>query len=325
MCRYLEPYLHDESVRVIQQSKKMAGETFKVENNRLIISGLQDAQDIAYILCPYGVGDTLYALALTCAGKQVLFPGRRLCFIMKESHAVMCGWFDENAAVAADSILSEALNYFCVTNGITRLDNFLYAHFPKTSDFCLLPAYNDFPEKNMISRYKGLVFDLPSNTVPEVPQIPGLSEAEASSFGIDKRTIILMPYAKSCLNLLPVFWEALAKGLMAFGYKVFTNAAPGEEAVPGTQRLSEDLEKTAGLCEKALAVISLRSGICDVLAFTETILFVVNTSEYLLNEWNLSYATSREGIVNLLCDSHDKLSDTAKTLLNFFQEAMTGA
>lgn len=56
----------------------------------------------------------------------------------------------------------------------------------------------------------------------------------------------------------------------------------------------------AVLCEFCRLVISLRSGLCDVLAFTEAQLVVLNNREYHFNEWNLSAVTSRKGIYSLM-------------------------
>ena len=58
-------------------------------------------------------------------------------------------------------------------------------------------------------------------------------------------------------------------------------------------------------CEGCAAVISLRSGLCDLLGFTETKLIVINTSEELFREWNLRNVFERKGIYNVNSYSTD--------------------
>ena len=276
-----------------------------------------------YVLCPYGIGDTLYALGFMNAYRNYMASGREICFIVKERHVQMIQWFEAigERFIASDQLTS-ILDYFTVTHGIWRLDNYLYAHFKKDKGFQLLPAYQKIEEKNMLARYRELVFGLPKDTAWSMPLIPTASEDLIRQYDIDEKTVILMPYAVSAIAISMFFWEMIADSLKKLGYKVFTNVGKDEGVIRGTQELSEDIEKTAGLCEQALAVVALRSGMCDVLAQTEATLFVINTSVYHQEEWNLHSVTKREGIVNLLCDSQDKYLETAKTIISVFAEAM---
>ena len=62
-------------------------------------------------------------------------------------------------------------------------------------------------------------------------------------------------------------------------------------------------------------MISLRSGLCDLLGFTETKLIVINTSEELFREWNLRNVFERKGIYNVNsysqtgCSNDDKINE----------------
>lgn len=88
--------------------------------------------------------------------------------------------------------------------------------------------------------------------------------------------------------------------------------------VPYTEALSGDLNTVSRLCESSLAVISLRSGICDVLAFTEIMLFIVNTSEYYYQMWNVAHIVSREGIMNFLYRGISDIERIVKNILYIF-------
>lgn len=90
--------------------------------------------------------------------------------------------------------------------------------------------------------------------------------------------VILMPYAASVTQIPDMFWEILAEFLKDKAYRLYTNIKDStEKPVKGTAVLTGDLNTLVGLCERSYAVICLRSGICDVLAFTSTQLFVIDT------------------------------------------------
>ena len=116
---------------------------------------------------------------------------------------------------------------------------------------------------------------------------------------------------------LPIsFWESLAFRLKQGGYSVYTNVGSRKErAVCGTRPVAKSLLETAQFCEGCAAVISLRSGLCDLLGFTETKLIVINTSEELFREWNLRNVFERKGIYNVNsysqtgCSNDDKINE----------------
>ena len=114
--------------------------------------------------------------------------------------------------------------------------------------------------------------------------------------------MVLMPYAKTAEMLPASFWEELARRLAGKGYSLYTNVGSDKEKeIPGTKPLAEPLLNTALFCEGCRAAVSLRSGLCDLLGFTETKLIVLNTSEELFDEWNLNDVFPRDGIWNINC------------------------
>ena len=111
-------------------------------------------------------------------------------------------------------------------------------------------------------------------------------------------------------------WEELADLLMALGFTVFTNVkGPEELPIKKTIGLCADLGTMAAICENCRLVISLRSGICDVLAFTETNLVVVNLTEYHLSEWSLKAANDRKNIHSFLFND-EKMIPSILGMLN---------
>ena len=287
-----------------------------IENNNLCAEFVDESY--YYIVFPYGMGDTLYALSFAEAFRKKENISKRLCFIIKKAHKGIAGWFlkDDDEVIVSDDLV-KSLNEFSISNGVWKLGNYLYAHFKKDPSGNLYKEYFDIGA-NMLDKYRSLVFDLPDDTETAVPVIPDASYDLIEKYGIDKNTIILMPYARS-QNWLPEgFWEALVRLFDRNGYKVLTNVVQGEPQIEGTTAMSESVEETAGLCKAALAVIALRSGLCDILALIDTPMFVIYTDRHSYESWNLSCVKDDGCIANLLCDVPDKMSETAVAIAECF-------
>lgn len=297
------------------------GKTFHLgdDNGFLVYEGVALKHDTFYIVCPYGIGDTLYAASLAESLKSFRSLSN-ICFIVKKSHSQIPDWFDYiDEKIVSDEIVN-TLNLFSIFLGKWEMKNYLYGHFRKDTNGAILSEYGDCEVKNMIYRYKKLVFHLPAESILEEPKIlPDelLFQKLMTTYNLDSQSIILMPYANSAALLSEHFWEILANLLIDLGFTVYTNVKGSEElAIPGTTALRADLATMAAICEFCRLVISFRSGICDVLAFTETNLIVINGSEYHLNEWNLKYATNRNNIHSFLA-SDNTIIPTILDILNY--------
>ena len=274
-----------------------------VDNGFLVYEGIRLEHDTLYIVCPYGIGDTLYVAALAESLKKTRFINK-ICLIVKKNHSQIPDWFDAiDDKIVSDEIVN-ALNVFSVYLGIWELKNYLYGHFRKNTDGSISPEYRSCEVKNMIYRYKKLVLHLPAECLLEEPKIVPdemLFEKLMTEHKIGRQSIILMPYANSTPLIADFFWETLTSLLKDLGYTVFTNIKDSVELpVQGTIGLCADLATMAAICENCRLVISLRSGICDVLAFTETNLFIINSKKEHLNEWNLTTITGKKNIHNCL-------------------------
>lgn len=105
------------------------------------------------------------------------------------------------------------------------------------------------------------------------------------SYLLDKeRTIILMPYAYSQKNLEESFWTRLVLELIKKNKSyiiLYTNVASSrEKVIPGTAPLITTLPELVYLAEKINCFIGLRSGIFDLLVFTNARLLYVMQGSY---------------------------------------------
>ena len=264
------------------------------------ISGIGDTvfeRDTMYICCPASIGDTLYTAAFVRAYKAEKNVNR-ICLILKKSHRELGALFPAVDEILVSDEFVEILYRYSIYTQTWRLKNYIYGHFKKNLRFEHYPEYKREDCRLILPRYRHLILNLPESAKPE-----GIVwKADTRQMEKRKTDIVIMPYAKSAIMLPESFWEELVRRLKREGYFVYTNiGGEKEKAIWGTTPMSESLLDTARFCEMCGAVISLRSGLCDLLGFTQANLIVINTSEALSARWNLNDVFDREGIHNIDC------------------------
>lgn len=271
-----------------------------------------------YVVFPYGIGDTWYACSFMDAYKNQYIKGKRVCYLVKKSHEMLVRLFmkdDDEIVVSSDIV--DGFEQFSVEKEIWHLDNYLYAHFKKDINQMIFPEYYEIGT-NMIDKYRKIVLGLDDSATRMIPELPVAADELITKYAINRKSVVLMPYARS-VPLLPIeFWELIAQFLLDSGYNVLTNIGPGEVPIRNTNAMSESVIDTIGLCKKSLAVISIRSGICDILAATDTLMFIINTEQHYYRYWNLSELSDGGRIADLLCDTQDKLGETAGIIAKCF-------
>ena len=144
----------------------------------------------------------------------------------------------------------------------TREDNCIIAHHDRPYTDNII-KYLDKHFLSFIDYYRCAVYGLPKETPPVLPDKLAQFEDHAS---IPKgKSVIISPYAKSVVELLPEFWEKITAGYSAGGYSVFTNVASNEQPVKGTIALKIPVSQIPAAAEFAGTFIGIRNGLCDVL------------------------------------------------------------
>ena len=136
---------------------------------------------------------------------------------------------------------------------------------------------------SFIDRYKEDVFSLPMDTELIPPLINSLADYQKQrlheTYILDKeRTIIIMPYSSSG-TFEESFWIKLVFELKQKNkdYVIYTNvASPREKVIPGTSPIVTTFPELVYLAEKVNCFIGHRSGIFDLLAFTNAKLLYMN-------------------------------------------------
>lgn len=237
-----------------------------------------------YIVCPYGLGDTLYVSAFVKELKKQ-HGIKSVSLIVKESHAAIAEMFDAVDEIIRSDKLVEKLNVFSISTETWQLKNYLYGHFKKSVQQI---NYEEYDEKkySMLELYRKFVMNIEEDS--PLDMITYKNENDDHLNFISDASVIIAPYAHTAKLLPVVFWEKVVDVLLNKGYEVYTNIAKNEKEIKGSRALCVGLADIAKCAETAKCVISIRSGLCDVLAFTKARLIVIDTDQGLTDCWRLN-------------------------------------
>lgn len=257
------------------------------------IMGVRFQQDIFYICCPLSIGDTLWIAGLVKAWKS-MHANRAVCLVLKTGHADFANLFPAvDMAIVSDELV-RGLEVFSVTTGIFHMGNYLYGGPPKTI-FEIIPRLSK--AKSMRESYH-YVLRLPESAKLE----PLFLSGNVRNVEAYRESVILMPYAQTARPLPMDFWNWLVHLCKKHNFFVLTNIRVGVEVpLPGTEPLALSLAETAEIAQRSRFVISLRSGICDLLALTSTSLVCIDTDHEYKETCPLRDLSEREDLWELDC------------------------
>lgn len=304
-CRYY--YSAEFLFRLFKRKCQLSVARVQIEDGFLVrVREVVLRQDTCYVCCPASIGDTLYVAAFMQAYKTEGNTPRRVCLILKKSHRELGNMFSGADEIIVSDEMVETLDWYSMYTQTWRLKNYIYGHFKKSLRFEYDSEYFREGCGGILARYRKLVLNLGEDARLE-NMVRNLNKEHAVKRNMD---IVIMPYAQTAGMLRDSFWEELVRRLREKGYSVYTNVgSEKEKAIPGTAAVTESLRNTALFCEKCGAVISLRSGMCDLLGFMEVKLIVVNTSKELSDEWNLNEVFERKDIHNIDCFGEEEYKE----------------
>ena len=236
-------------------------------------------KSILYILCQGGIGDILINGGLCHA--LLKKKRKKVGVLILQDRYLNSGSINfvgvSEVQYIPQILLKKAITQYIYASGEYETDNYIYGdiHVDKNGY-----VWNE--KLSNIDRYKENVFGLPLDTelIPPLIEPPTDSQKQNlhETHVLDKdRTIILAPYANSIANLKEAFWARLAAELIGKGYVLYTNVAdPQEKVIAGTTPMRTTFSELMYLAEHVKCFIGLRSGIFDLLAFTNAKLLYIN-------------------------------------------------
>ena len=228
------------------------------------------------IVCPHGMGD-LYLTCAFAAAVREQRGGDGFAVFVRPHHAYIPTLFPAVTRIVpvADFNLKRIQQNYRFERGR------LFAVFP------LHNFLNVVGHKGIhFLDYYCLFLDLTLGTRPTPPRPQTRDELERGRALLGKEglrpgcTILLAPDASS-VRLVPAeFWADLAAAFRARGFDVATNSPKGaEHRISGVPRLDVPIELFISLATAAGSVVSMRSGVCDLLAHADCRLTIVYPDE----------------------------------------------
>ena len=257
-----------------------------------------------YILCPYGIGDLLLWGGAIKIFREKHSNIARVCLIVKKSLENIAKSYSSVDEVIASDTLRDQLMVFSLKWHVWELKNYYWGHVRHNWDFGQMVMLDGKVMGKGFEILPGVVLDRPIGSELWMSgqfESPKLDLKNCITYNSKlTNTIVLMPYAKSVSLIDEGFWEKLAMTLNQAGYEVVTNIAGNEKPIAGTVALSLGILETVQFCSECKAVISLRSGFCDLLGIvTDIPIFVLNPNQEEFSSFNICVLWGRENAYNV--------------------------
>ena len=237
-----------------------------------------------YVLCPFNIGDFLINGGLCHA--LLKKKRKRACVLIERDRFANCGlnFVGVKKVRYIPLMVMDLVRQYIMATCEFETDNFIYGHFHSLGnikDWVAVHAWN--PKLSFVNRWEENVPGLPLDTEVIPPLINPLADFQKQrlheTYVLDKeRTIIIMPYNTNG-TFEDAFWIKLVSEIKQKkkGCVLYTNVANSrEKVIPGTSPLVTTFQELTYIADKVNCFIGMRSGIFDLLAFTNAKLLYMN-------------------------------------------------
>lgn len=141
-----------------------------------------------------------------------------------------------------------------------------------------------------------------------------------------EKTVVLSLHSNTLSGLSDQFWYKLCKEIKQYGFDVCCNAMPQEKQIKDVPIVNLDVAAIAAFVEKAGYFVGIRSGICDILAFTKCrkiVLYPMDCGEKDRSFFSLNTMWHKEDFVELSYIRSDEYM-VKKVIKNIIQERYYG-
>ena len=259
-------------------------------------------KNILYVFCNASIGDFLIVGGL-CHALLKKKRKQTCSLILNERYiknADLINFVGVTEIIYFPPLLDSLIDGYVHATRQYETDNYIHGYFKKDQNGLIQNENLSF-----VDRYKENVFGLPLDTEVLPPLITPLSDYQKQrlheAYVLDKeRTIILAPHSLTAAIFEEAFWLKLISELKQKNkdYIFYTNVAyPHEKVISGTAPIVTTFPELIYLAEKVNCFIGLRSGIFDLLAFTNAKLLYINRD---IKDWwffdlklNFNHSNSR--------------------------------
>lgn len=131
---------------------------------------------------------------------------------------------------------------------------------------------------------------------------------------IEGKSVIIAPYASSYDSEIDCqAWEKLVEKICSLGYKVYTNCAGDETPIKGTNAIFFSYEIAIPLLEYAGTLISVRSGLCEIVSSAKCKQIVIYENGFeasSINYFSIKKMGLNRSCIEMVFDSDEKWIDS---------------
>ena len=264
------------------------------------IEGLRNDEKELVIVLLKGIGDTVYGLSYIESLQQEYNPGSILVIGNKCLQGIIESYPYVYKCIPYDTTNGEYDNYkaFMDCERVKRIGEHKYIFNTDPYQKC----YGS--QKNAIELLRTQVFELSEKSKITYPRFNNNTIKLISNID-NKRIVVFNPYSKSVSPIQMDIYEKMIVILKNRGYEVYTNLVRGQEIIKGTKELYCSIDELAMIVEKSAGIVSVRSGILDMVINTGIPIFAMysNCTEkfkkiYDLNAWN-----GKSPVEQVYCDT----------------------
>ena len=305
--------------KAIDKIEKCFGEIFNYKKGSIVLDKLLSIKENGIILLLLkGIGDTVYGLCWVDAYKKK-YPEKKITVIgnkhyekiINAYHVDRCFFYysDEEYSMYKSLLNSRRLSKRAMLNDIYNTDPYFLCTVQKSLHGKSVPQLL----KEIIYKVDSEEMSLPLDLNCEIKSIDGFYDKA-------KKIIIVNPYSNSIVSSHSEY-EEIIYIINNAGYTAYVNLRPGQDKIKGGIDLYCTLEELYTIAKYAAGIISVRSGILDLLAGTRIPMLVLYQNctgkfrnLYSMEYWNRKVSTReinidsmtqqelRENVINWIND-----------------------
>ncbi|MCI8751191.1 MAG: hypothetical protein HFH66_07495 [Lachnospiraceae bacterium] len=266
------------------------------------INKRKNKNDIIIVLLK-GVGDTLYGLSCLDSLKDKNINSKIIIIGNITYRDLILGYKSVNQVKCYDVKKGEYAQYECFIHSfIASLIGLRINIFNSNPYFAYKIKKSSTPSSaiELLKREVFKVDDKAGITYPQIKRVKQITSIPGF-YNNTSRIVLINPYSNSMDSTLDIY-KIIAKLLRQSGYIPYVNLLKGQEGIEQCEELYCSIEELYEIARHVAGVVSVRSGILDLLINTGTPVFTLyyNCTSKFRNIYNLNAWKSKTQVVEVL-------------------------
>lgn len=239
------------------------------------LSSLHLSKERAYIYSPFGLGDT----AILCGLKNVIEQryGVPVSLVIRKSHKIVMDIYGISDYILVDnyrySPTDQELLKLAASTPYIQPGKLFIGHFACHNLKALIDINSMHRRYTMLDCYKAffeldwdVALSYPKTLPAEITNNTNLNKIlDEKSINLKATpSLLIIPEAYSFTNNV-VDWKEIVERYRNGGYNVYTSVSNKNFCLNGVENISVNLTELIALCMQVTNIITIRSGICDLI------------------------------------------------------------